>query len=174
VISANPVSRSPQPWSHFDPLVAAQSSNTQRPQPVRIPSIPTITSASEARPCEIKTLTPRTRRSKTTSQSANWTLPPHRLLRTTHHTHQQPQIWERFTDPLLVPERSSLKVSLGSCGMVEERLLTMHSPQGKLIPFDTYTPPRQTATHRATIARQLRRRMESIWMMDSRLTHDTG
>lgn len=137
VISANPVSRCPQPWSHFDPHVAAQSSNTQRPQPVRIPPIPTITPASKAKPCEIKTFTLRTRRSKATRQTANWTLPPHRLLRTTHHTHQQPQIWERFTDPSLVPERSSLKVSLGPCEIIKERLLTMHSPQGKLIPVDT-------------------------------------
>ncbi|KAF5846770.1 hypothetical protein GGP41_004794, partial [Bipolaris sorokiniana] len=28
----------------------------------------------------------------------------------TNSTHQQPQIWERFTDPSLVPERSSLRV----------------------------------------------------------------
>jgi hypothetical protein len=122
------------------------SHRTQRlhPQPVRIPPIPTIASASKPKLCDIKSRSPAL---DTPKKIANRTSPPHRQLRTTHQTHQQPQTWERFTDLSLVPERSSLRVSPGSRWNHEERLLTTCSPQGKHAHPDT--PPQPT--HHTTL-----------------------
>ena len=135
-------------------LVAAQSSNTQRPhpQPVRIPPISTIAPASKSKLCDIKTSLPAP---ETPRKIANRTSPPHRKLRTTHQTHQQPQIWERFTDLSLVPERSSLRVSLGPRQKDEERLLTSCSPQGKHTRLDI--SPQPTASRHAHIKPRLDR-----------------